>query len=501
MLASLGIGVAFVGHSLLVALELPALEWPRYRAWYPLLLAVFAVAILLGCLAFLERGRAWLRGSWQTTALGSFRLLFCLLVLASGAILAFLQPFQRTYFDIAIGAAFAAFLGLFALARWLRQLVPVRVMRWVDLGLFNACLLVVVTELGLRAFAAAAPSPLLAQFDDSPRERIAQHRLAPGKLRFGFRCNERGYYDETPRRQGAGRETLVVAIGDSFAVGILPHYFHFTTVCERRLEWCEIYNVGVNAAGPAAYRILIEEEALPLQPAAVLLCLFVGNDIGVADRGGTEHRLLRRFYDRDNVLVYLLPKRLMTLAAHRRLLQEEYDRVGRLPPHEVDERSPGVLDEYRRWCPWLFDCSKETPTYSEATFWRLEKSRAFEVCSPRPGPFARLFTELERMRTTCRASRFLVLLLPDEFQVEDELWERIAAAGRKLDRDRPQRVVGEWLAARGIACLDLLPVFRRQPPEADGNRHLYHLRDTHLNARGNRLAGEALAEFLARELH
>jgi hypothetical protein len=39
-----------------------------------------------------------------------------------------------------------------------------------------------------------------------------------------------------------------------------------------------------------------------------------------------------------------------------------------------------------------------------------------------------------------------------------------------------------------------------EPPLEDGNRHLYHLRDTHWNARGNRLAGEALAEFLAPRL-
>jgi len=31
---------------------------------------------------------------------------------------------------------------------------------------------------------------------------------------------------------------------------------------------------------------------------------------------------------------------------------------------------------------------------------------------------------------------------------------------------------------------------------ADGLRHLYHRRDTHFNARGNRAAGEALARFL-----
>jgi len=29
-----------------------------------------------------------------------------------------------------------------------------------------------------------------------------------------------------------------------------------------------------------------------------------------------------------------------------------------------------------------------------------------------------------------------------------------------------------------------------------GRRHLFHVRGTHLNARGNQVAGEALADFL-----
>ena len=38
---------------------------------------------------------------------------------------------------------------------------------------------------------------------------------------------------------------------------------------------------------------------------------------------------------------------------------------------------------------------------------------------------------------------------------------------------------------------------RAVPPLTDGWRHVYHLRDTHFNVRGNRVAGEALAQALA----
>jgi len=93
-----------------------------------------------------------------------------------------------------------------------------------------------------------------------------------------------------------------------------------------------------------------------------------------------------------------------------------------------------------------------------------------------------------------------VMLIPDEFQVEDTIWElaRAGVDGERFDRDRPQRVLTAWLAEQGIPCLDLLPALLRVPPLADGRRHLYHLRDTHFNARGNAVAGEQLASLLRR---
>ncbi len=56
------------------------------------------------------------------------------------------------------------------------------------------------------------------------------------------------------------------------------------------------------------------------------------------------------------------------------------------------------------------------------------------------------------------------------------------------------------IAREDLPYLDLRPIFRAVPPLPDGDRHLYHRQDTHLNVRGNRVAGEQLAEFLHRHL-
>ena len=88
-------------------------------------------------------------------------------------------------------------------------------------------------------------------------------------------------------------------------------------------------------------------------------------------------------------------------------------------------------------------------------------------------------------------------LYRDEFQVEDELWDEILrSTDPPLDRDLPQRKTIEWMKSRGFAFLDLLPIMRKVAPLADGRRHLYHLQDMHFNARGNEVAGRALARFI-----
>ena len=93
-----------------------------------------------------------------------------------------------------------------------------------------------------------------------------------------------------------------------------------------------------------------------------------------------------------------------------------------------------------------------------------------------------------------------VLLVPDEFQVEDELWQSVLAAPEmlQLDRDMPQRLLSAWMTEQDIEYVDLLPRLRALDPLADGRIHAYHARDTHFNARGNAVAAQGLAELVAR---
>ena len=90
-----------------------------------------------------------------------------------------------------------------------------------------------------------------------------------------------------------------------------------------------------------------------------------------------------------------------------------------------------------------------------------------------------------------RGEQLLVVLIPDEFQVNDRLWADLLAEDPEPDRfrrDWPQETILEYCRSKGISCLDLLPILR----QAEAQARTYRPRDTHWNLRGNRVAGESL---------
>ena len=122
---------------------------------------------------------------------------------------------------------------------------------------------------------------------------------------------------------------------------------------------------------------------------------------------------------------------------------------------------------------------------------------AEQILLPQPEEYERFFEALEEIERAAGSIPLRFVLIPSEFQVEDAIWEgALRNAGQLLDRDLPQRRIAEWFEARGRPVLDLLQLLRAAEPMEDGRRHLYHLNNGHFNARGNEIAGLALARFL-----
>ena len=242
------------------------------------------------------------------------------------------------------------------------------------------------------------------------------------------------------------------------------------------------------------YLHLLRTEVLPLEPDMIVVNLFVGNDIDFGPTTGTGWA--RHWLDRDNVLLYLLPERLAAVSSESRARGDGETDVGRPQGEGLTNGLMDSVDDLERRLPWLVDHTLEKPTFSAAGFLGIERRRASRVCNRSSNYDSCLEVETE-IQKLAAGTPFAVVLIPDEFQVEDELWRTIASAvGEHLERDRPQRILAEALQLRDIPLLDLLPILRATPAQPDGKKHLYHLRDTHFNARGNLVAGEAIAKFV-----
>jgi len=316
----------------------------------------------------------------------------------------------------------------------------------------------------------------------------------------GFRTHEY----EVAKEPGTLR---VVVLGDSFTFDSsgLPYGAMWHQVARRDLEHrlgrpVEVISLSAPAVGPRFALRLWELEGRRLDPDVVIFAFFVGNDF--TDEAGTPlgHR----------------PAGRLALHSYTWRLLRNLARLARAPtpeakpgsaPRAAEGDAPGRRGGFEiASYPATYDPGK--PTWPEATFLDIERGRGEILFVPGDGRLPELCTTaarvVERMARSAEAggAAFLVMVIPDEAQVNDALGRRLtqppAGLPAPLDLDRPQRCLGRELGHRDVPFLDLLPVFRRHPeaqPGAGGGG-LYRPRDTHWNDSGNELAGHALAADL-----
>jgi hypothetical protein len=364
---------------------------------------------------------------------------------------------------------------------------PGRGLRALDLVALNALLALGLAEVALRAAQWAAPSSLLWDDSSAARTVVDRRRCEPGTW-FRYRCNRLGYPDEDFEPAGPDDYTVAL-IGDSFGVGSVPWSHLFATLAEEELRArlgarharVAIDNRSLIGLDLLAYRYLYEREVRGGGYRQVVLCFFVGNDMERTSERGRWQRLLQV----QGWLPVELGRRLWLVA-------QGVER-------ERGPREAALTDAP----PFLADPALEPPYFTPAAYLRIEASRALVSAA------GVLYVE-EQYRDALReldawhaelGARLLLLVIPDEFQVNDALWEVArAASARTYDlppqlyrRDYPQERIARWAEPRGARVLDLLPALR----EAERAGRTYHLRDTHWNAHGNRVAGRELARALA----
>lgn len=324
----------------------------------------------------------------------------------------------------------------------------------------------VVAELTCRIYQLACPSFIFAS------DSYNRFRGKPFSRCLGFQLNSKGFNDkEYPREKEPGT-WRIVAIGDSFVFGGVPYQHNFLTLLEERLNEsgrrCEVINMGIPCTGPDSYFSLLIREALDLSPDLVLCCFFIGNDFtdDASDRGGERSYLASLFR-----FLFKLPSR--PVSARQALYAANYA-------------------DYR----------DSEPDFSEEEFMRLESERSAIFLKDAPVLKERLpyvISSLGRIRDYCRknSARLLVVLIPDELQIEPLLQDRVA---RRIGKNRsgdfdfsmPNRLLCAELSRMGIDHLDLLADFSANAVQA----RLYKPRNTHWNIMGNALAAACLYKSL-----
>lgn len=435
---------------------------------------------------------AWWRGCWRSVSVSELRLAVYLFVGHWLGYLLFFQPFESRALWGTWTVAAAAFTVLMALRFVLVRRIPPRALRAADLAAFYLCVLWAGGEVTLRTAAWIQPSVLLTHPDEGAIMNLEAMKRPPGHLRYGFPVNSRSFYDHEPADDREG--PLVVTVGDSFSQGVVPHYYHYTTVAERALErelpGVEVYNVGVAGIDLREYYHLLLADVLPLDPDLVVISVFVGNDL-TFQLPPPDPTPLGQWYSADRALVFQVPKRLAALAeaaAEGQLLGAGLDGASDAGP--VEQTPEALAAAF----PWVADPLLESETFGRETYLRIETERAHKLSIQSTHGFHARFELLRKIVDACGDTPVLFLIIPDEFQVDDELWQQIVErSDRELQRHRGTDLLRSWLQAEELPYVDLLPELRAAEPLDDGRLHVYRLRDTHFNVRGNRIAGEAMA--------
>lgn len=302
--------------------------------------------------------------------------------------------------------------------------------------------------------------------------------------RFGqtVRTNAWGMRDGEHSLQKPEGSFRILLLGDSFMEALQVAYEESlpsllgTALTERVGRTVEVVNAGTSGWGTDDEVAYLDRYGRRFHPDLVLVAMTLHND--VSDNLAFEHHELRD---------------------------------GRIVPRPPQE--PGAFE-------WAFIRTRDfiaTRSQLYAIYRRFKASRrAHEAAllndhvaalvQDRDDPRTELGWEvtrqlLERAQRIAEGegAKLAVFTIPLFIQVSPEHLEDFLSLQhldpRRLDLDRPQRVVAEWGAKRGVEVIDLLPEFRAASRRG---RSLYLVRDGHWNREGHALAAEGVARELVR---
>jgi hypothetical protein len=284
---------------------------------------------------------------------------------------------------------------------------------------------------------------------------------------YDFHLSSKGFKDlEFEKRKTPG-DIRIIGIGDSFVFGVVPYENNFLTLLEDRLRAeglpVEILNMGIPGTSPSEYLSIFLHEGLDLQADIVMVCIFVGNDFEEIRRPP----LIQSYI--GSLIRYLV------------IRQKEWK-------GNVVHSGKVYLDQQE--------------SMSENKYLEIEAQRS-HVFQRHDRLFAKTFQNtviyLKQIRDICRQQQcnLVVVLIPDEMQVNDDLQKKVRGHIGTIEPDEwdfslPNRLLASELETLAIDFIDLLDAFKATSSET----RLYRPQDSHWNIAGNRIAADVLASRL-----
>jgi len=287
---------------------------------------------------------------------------------------------------------------------------------------------------------------------------------------WDFKLNSQGFKDgEFTEKKG--NTYRVLGIGDSFSFGVVPYKYNYLTLIESQFHAentnVEVLNMGIPGIGPKDYLSLLVKEGLALQPDAVLLSFFVGNDFDESKK-----RKLYEYSYVASLLHYIIN------------IQRQYE--GRIIHGEA---------EYCDDCPNFDNKQYLKVVYDRSSIYLVENKQFSEKLN-------HALYYLKQIRNICisHSINLIVVIIPDELQINQDLSREVKGAyypdleENKWDISLPNRLLSNELNKTGITNIDLYENF------SNSTDQLYRPRDTHWNIAGNQLAANIIHEHIRKHL-
>ena len=339
-------------------------------------------------------------------------------------------------------------------------------------------------------------------------------QVVPHRDWFNYWNNALGLNDEefeVPKPPGRFR---ILALGDSFTYGLVPYPHNVMTLLEARLRAAcpgrdlDVLNFGIGGAGVRDYQAIVTLGLATYDPDLVLVNFYAGND------GPDLYRLVHEGAPGAGVLA---ASRLWTLGRNALRVWRgvhDLDAIQAPPtrpaPSGRTPRGGTPVDPNRHVSE--HDPALTGPIFTEAMFAAIQAVDLRRLYRPEdPAVVERawrpVLAALEAIRAAVlRPDRRLALAVyPSALQVypaqRAALVETLRRRARyaalsadALDPTLPNRQLAAYCQQAALPCLDLTPVFAAASADPEP---LYKLRDGHWTIRGNRVAADAEARFLA----